>query len=226
VRFLLPVLLATAAFGCEARLGGGTGNIDRDDLRPDASFGGGGGSVDAGGGSQTDAGSMVAADNACGVASTQGNLGTLTGQAGAGQQGTTTQMVYSVSADTPSTASQATPDVVYVELWDNYGVFVGGPVKTGTFTITGDETDYDTCGACVLMLANVASTGTPAKLMAATSGTVTVTSIATAAGQTTSVTLTNISFTEIQAVTDQGYQPVAGSTCTSPISNATVSGVR
>src|SRR5204862_149930 len=82
-----------------------------------------------------DAAAMVAADNACGVASTQGNLGMLTGQAGAGPQGTTTQMTYSVSAETPSTASQATPDVVYVELWDNYGIYAGGPAHTGTFTI-------------------------------------------------------------------------------------------
>jgi hypothetical protein len=217
VRSVLPVLLLIAA--CEARLEG-PGTLDREGLGPDAAVVTQGPDAAI---AQPDAAPAVAADNACGVASTQGNLGTLMGQSSVAQQGTTTSMIYSVGADSPLTANQMARDVIYVELWDGFGAFAAGPARTGTFTISGDETDYDTCGVCVLVLANYAN-NTAAKMLAATSGTVTVTSIGTAAGQTTAVTLTNISFTEIALQADQTYQAVAGSTCTSPISNAALSG--
>jgi hypothetical protein len=212
VRFALLVVLV----GCAARLGGGT--TEESGLNPDAAV------VKVPDAAQQlpDAPSGVA-DNSCGVASTQGNLGNLTGQAGVATQGTTTAKVYFVGASTSLTATQATPDVLQVELWDGYGVFAGGAARTGTFSITGDETDYDTCGVCVLTLANVTN-NTPTKMLFATSGTVTVTTIGTAAGQTTQVTVSNASFVETVNVTDQGYQPVTGSNCPSPISNAGLSG--
>jgi hypothetical protein len=212
VRFALLLVLV----GCAARLGGGTSD-EGGGLSPDAAV------VKQPDAAQQPDAPSVAVDNACGVASMQGDLGSLTGPAGVATQGTTTQKVYFVGAPTSLTASQATPDVLQVELWDGYGVFAGGAAQTGTFTISGDETDYDTCGVCVLMLANVAN-NTPAKLLAATSGTVTVTSIGSAAGQTTQVTVSNASFVEIVSVTDQGYQAVTTSNCPSPISNAGLSG--
>ena len=212
-----PALLLVFLVACSARLGSGEGGMQDDDdgVRPDAAIVQ---SPDAA--VQPDAPPAVV-DNACGVATMQGNLGNLTGQAGVANQGTTTQRVHYVGAATPLTATSATPDIVVVELWDNYGAFAGGVARTGTFTISGNETDYDTCGVCLLMFANVTN-GTATKLLLATSGTVTVTSIGTAAGQTTQATVSNASFVEI--VDNQGYQQVAGSNCPSPISNAGLSG--
>ena len=163
------------------------------------------------------------AQNSCGVAANQGDLGTLTGFAGSQTQTTmTTARVSWVGSATPDTATQAKPDVVYIELWDGYGPFANTTAKPGTYTISGAETDWDTCGVCVLTLADVDANGNATKYLMATAGTVTVTSVGTATGQTTQATLTNASFTEITLV-NQDYQAVAGSTCTSPISHAAIS---
>ena len=169
-----------------------------------------------------DAPPMIA-DNACGVASDQGDLGMLSGTAGSQTQSSTTaQRVSFVEAVSPLTAAQATPDVVHVELWDGYGAFTGTAAHAGTFTIAGDETDYDTCGVCVLMLADVTN-NTPTKLLLATSGTVTITAVGTATGQTTEATVTNASFVEISQQNND-WQPVVGSNCPSPIAHVELSG--
>lgn len=164
-------------------------------------------------------------DNACGVASTLGELGILTTGSFAGSQlqsGSTTLRIDYVGAPTQATAAQATPDDVYLELWDNYGVFAGGAAKTGTFTISGADTDLDTCGLCVMILANVTN-NTATKTMLATSGSVTITSIGTAAGQMTKATITNASFVEVQNVNND-YVSVPSSNCTSPISHVELRG--
>jgi hypothetical protein len=220
VRAALSLVILLAA--CGARIGGDDSSDDNN-ARPDASLTR---SPDAGQQQQQqpDAAVMTVQDNACGVAQTQGDFGTITGYAGQQlQDGSTTQRIRWVGSATPSTIQSATPDHLYVELWDGYGPFNGGSARTGTFTITGADTDLDTCGICVLMLANV-SNNTPSKTMIATSGTVTITSVGTNAGQTTQVTVTNASFVETQFVTNQGYNNVTTSNCTSPISNANVKG--
>jgi hypothetical protein len=207
--FLVVVVLAA----CGARLDGGVA------ARPDAAVAR---NPDAAVDGTPDAPPMVA-DNACGVASDQGDLGMLAGAAGSQtQSSTTTQRVSFVDAVSPLTRDSATPDVVYVELWDGYGPFTGTAAQPGTFTIAGDDTDYDTCGVCVLMLADVAN-NTPTKLLLATSGTVTITSVGTATGQTTEATVTNASFVEISQVNND-YQPVVGSDCPSPISHVELRG--
>lgn len=214
-RFLLCSLVLLA--GCEARLGGGAGSVDVDG--PDA-----GTIVVSDAPPLLDALPMVVADNACGVASTLGDLGLLAGIAGSVvQSGTTADRISWVQAPLPGTAMQATPDLLMVELWDGFGVFGGGVARAGTFTLTGAETDYDTCGVCVLLAANVAN-NTPAKLLLATSGTVTITSVGSAIGQTTRATLDNATFVEIVLDPNTGYEPVSGSSCPSPLSRGELSG--
>lgn len=213
-------LLLFVLVGCSAQLGpasgGADGKGDGNGTGPDAAV------VSSPDAAPTD-GSTVVADNACGVTATLGDLGNLTGVAGSAlQQGSTTQRVGFVSAPTPMSAAQPAPDYLTVELWDNFGVFAGGAARTGTFQITGSETDYDTCGACVLVLANVAN-DTPSKLLLATSGSVTITSVATAAGQTLQLSLSNASFVEIAADANGAYASVAGSSCPSPISSVGLS---
>ncbi len=225
VRRLLVCAVVRAAVlmllvGCSAQLGTGggsstTGDDDSDDLAPDAAVIQPDASVDA---------PAVAPDNACLVASSYGSLGDVRGDAVSElQDSTSTLRVSWVEAPTPATAMQDKPDVLVVELWDDFGVFAGGPAKTGTFQLTGEETDYDTCGVCVLLLANTVD-DTQEKMLLATSGTVTVTSIATAAGQTTQVSLTNASFVEISYDATNGYQTVPTSICPSPIDSVDLTG--
>jgi hypothetical protein len=170
-------------------------------------------------------GPAAVTENACGLALDHGALGSLGADADSAlQEGSTTARVESLEAVIPRTDAQGTPDLIVIELWDGYGVFAGGAVRTGTIEITGTETDYDTCGACVLQFANVAN-DTPAKLLLATSGTITVTAVGTGAGQMTRVSLSNASFVEIAPdTTNGGYQTVAGSSCRSPISTVELSG--
>lgn len=208
---VLPLLIA-----CEARLGPAKGGSDGADTRPDARA-----VVDAAG-QHLDA--SMSADNECGIAMNQGDLGVMTGTAGAQPQGDTTAQTYFVVAPTSLTVTQQIPDILYVELWDGYGAFANGTAHTGTFTISGDETDYDTCGVCVLMGANFAN-NTPAKLLLANTGTVTVTSIATAPGETTEVEITNASFVEIEYDPDRGYE-TESSSCASPIMHGVLRGAR
>lgn len=40
-------------------------------------------------------------------------------------------------------------DIVQLELWPSTGSFAGGSVHTGTFTISGDDTDPKKCGVCL-----------------------------------------------------------------------------
>jgi hypothetical protein len=215
VRAALLLLLV----GCSAQLGAGGGSSttgdDDSELAPDAAVILPDASPDA---------TPVAADNACLVASDFGALGDVRGTAVSElQDSTSTLRVSWVEAPTPSSSTQDAPDVLVVEMWDDFGVFTGTVAKPGTFQITGDETDYDTCGVCVLLLANNVN-DTPAKMLLATSGTVTVTSVATAAGQTTQVSLTNASFVEISYDATNGYQTVATSTCPSPIDSVGLTG--
>jgi hypothetical protein len=201
VRSTLVLVIFLAA--CGARIGGDGG--DDNDQRPDASLAR---QPDAAmQQQQPDAATPVVMDNACGVAQTQGDLGMLTGFAGTQlQEGSTTNRIRWVGSETAATASQATPDIVMVELWDTYGAFNGAAARTGTFTLTGADLDYDTCGICVLMLANVAN-NTPS----------------TTAGQMTQAKVTNASFVEI-AVVNNDTVSVAGSNCASPISNVELRG--
>jgi hypothetical protein len=46
-------------------------------------------------------------------------------------------------------------DYVYIDLYEMFGAFDGGPIATGTFTLTGDDAAYSTCGACVMLGAQV-----------------------------------------------------------------------
>jgi hypothetical protein len=212
------ILLALA--GCSAQLGPGGGNgtteEDADEgLAPDAAVILPDAAPDA---------VAVAPDNACGVASSYGALGDIRGEAGSDlQDPAVTERVGFVFAPTPDTAMQDAPDFLIVELWDGYGPFAGGAARTGTFQITGEDTDYDTCGVCVRLLANFVNDAA-AKELLATSGTVTVTSVATATGQTMQVSLSNVSFVEISFDATAGYQTVAGSTCPSPITSVGLTG--
>ena len=67
-------------------------------------------------------------------------------------------------------------DDLFIKLVAGKGVFVGG-LKTGVFDLTGAETDYNTCGACVIIIADLIPGQGPSKFYLATSGTLTLSSV-------------------------------------------------
>lgn len=81
----------------------------------------------------------------------------------------------------------ATPDRLDLELWDQTGAFTGD-VAAGTYTIGGVETSLETCGVCVMALADF--TPPAEQFYIAQTGTVTITSVEpTLAGSLSGVTL-------------------------------------
>ena len=107
---------------------------------------------------------------------------------------------------------------VQVELWDKQGVFAGGLVHPGTFTITGNEADYTKCGVCVRGLGAKGVTGQQKEYFA-TGGTVNVTAVGIN-GQPISATLSNISFVEIDATTHN----LVASGCAATVAGAKLDG--
>jgi hypothetical protein len=168
-----------------------------------------------------DAAPTVAADNACGVAATQGDVGSLVAFAAVANQGDTDRLVYSLAAPTPATAGEAAPDVLYLELWDGYGAFRDGSVQPGTYMIAGEETSYATCGVCVFTLADLVSDNGPARILQATAGIAIVHAVGAAPGATVAVEVQDVVFQEVDA---QEFQPV-GSSCPSPLAHGRLDGV-
>lgn len=52
-------------------------------------------------------------------------------------------------------------DLLELGLYSGYGVFSKGMVVSGTYVISGDETNYATCGACLMLFGN--TTGGPSE---------------------------------------------------------------
>lgn len=161
----------------------------------------------------------VVPDNACGVPQDQGDLGTLAAAGDARSQGGTANFVYTLGSYTPASIDTAAPDAVYVELWDNYGAFLGRHATPGTYEITGDELSYATCGVCVFTLADVAN-GNATRILEATGGTITIYAVSPSVNAPLSVEVDDVTF---QEVSPQDYTPLASS-CPSPLDRARLDG--
>jgi len=119
---------------------------------------------------------------------------------------------YRLAANLPG----STVNFVQLELWDNLGAFTGTTVATGTYTITGADASFNTCGVCVRGLGDKGLA--TQKEYFATSGTVNVTALGPS-GQPVSATLTNIQLGEV----DAGHNPVTGG-CAANVAASQVSG--
>ncbi len=76
-------------------------------------------------------------------------------------------------------------DLLYIELWDNFGTFGGGQLAAGDFPIEGSETSAALCGVCVYVLGDAQEVGGSfqfATRYAATGGSVSIESAGTRAG--------------------------------------------
>jgi hypothetical protein len=69
------------------------------------------------------------------------------------------------------------PDQLQLELYPQVGVFAGGAVRPGTYSLDDAETKFSTCGACALLYQDVsADTGKPAGFFMPLAGTLVLTS--------------------------------------------------
>jgi len=109
-------------------------------------------------------------------------------------------------------------NVVQVELWPERGAFRGGPVRAGTFQITGDDLDFATCGVCLRAMGDKG--GATQREYFATAGTVEVTAVGTTEGAPFAATIVEASFAEV----DGDHTEVAGG-CSVDLERAKISGV-
>jgi hypothetical protein len=58
-----------------------------------------------------------------------------------------------------------------LELYPGFGVFAAGLHRLDSYPLTGDDLDYQTCGACVRLLADADSEGRGSRVFMATGGT-------------------------------------------------------
>ena len=115
-------------------------------------------------------------------------------------------------------------DAVQVDLYAGYGVFPGA-ITQGTYTLSGDELDFATCGACVRIFTNVTAAGADDGIYMPTGGTLTVTTAGTAVGGTLTGSISNLTFHHVELDQDGNTTPAAdAATCTSTMSNATFTG--
>jgi hypothetical protein len=166
---------------------------------------------DPGDGDPPDDPTGPAPQNECLLSPDYGALGTLPQQrATLRAQQNAPGAVYRLTAQLDA----ATNDVLVVELWDGYGPFAGGAVAPGTYTLGAADADYDTCGVCILLAADVTPGTTQAvRTLIATGGTITLTSTST----TLAGSLSGVALTEL----DPGSgAPLPGATCTSVIDAA------
>ncbi len=138
---------------------------------------GGGSGADGGGGGDRDGGSTgrdAGGDTdggggaSCAEVSDFGDLGAIDGQVfGNGAE--------YLSIDSTLDAN-APVDLFIVELFSGFAPFANGIVP-GTYEITGDQTDYNLCGACVGVFANLPNEEAPEMVYTAQAGTLVITSV-------------------------------------------------
>jgi hypothetical protein len=100
-------------------------------------------------------------------------------------------------------------DTFFIKLTAGKGVFTGG-LANGTYPLAGADLDFNNCGLCVNIIADVGMTG-PSKFYFADAGTVTLTSTQPPAGS-----ISNITFKEFTS----GGTEVAGG-CVASITSLT-----
>jgi hypothetical protein len=117
--------------------------------------------------------------NVCLIPGSYADLGAKTGNT---VQGPTTLTV-TLDAGPPK-------DSFFLKLVAGKGVFAGG-LAPGTYTISGADSDFTTCGLCTNIIADIVAMAGPTKFYYANAGTITLTSVQPPAG-----TLTDLSFVE------------------------------
>ena len=129
----------------------------------------------------------------CLIKGDYGALGSLTGTRAMTATATTATMT--LDAGPPR-------DTFFVKLEPNRGVFAGG-VAPGTYTISGVDAGFSTCGLCVHIVADIVSGQGPTKFYFADTGSVTLTSTTTpVSGSAQNIHLREVDINSGQFVTN------------------------
>jgi hypothetical protein len=130
-----------------------------------------------------------------------------------GALGTRTGTANQTTADSLTIVLDPGPpkDDFFLHLIAGQGAFAGGALKTGTFSLTGADTNLATCGLCTSLIADIVAGQGPSKFYFTDAGTVTLTSVNPIAGSAQ-----NLHFVEI---TGAGA-PVAGG-CAATVASIT-----
>jgi hypothetical protein len=110
-------------------------------------------------------------------------------------------------------------DVLQLELYAAAGAFTGD-ITTGTFSISGADAQYKTCGVCVRIFTDLTGTGSAATYKDdyfATSGSVTLTSVS---GSNFAGTMSNVMLQHVTIGSDFTSTPVGD--CSSSITSVTM----
>lgn len=96
------------------------------------------------------------------------------------------------------------PDILLVDLWKGYGAFQNGfPTSAMTVQLTGEESSYETCGACITVQTDYTMSGATGDPYIATAGTLNLTSAnaTSIAGSLSNVTFTHVTVDQMSGVT-------------------------
>jgi len=125
----------------------------------------------------------------------------------------------------PSPPTNVNPDLLDIELYAGTATFGSGDVATGTYNLT-NETQYSTCGACVMVWpqATVDGSGnvTPVDQYLATSGSITLTSVGPAGTGMLTGTVSNVAFQHV-TIDPNSFMSTPDGNCTSMIGSASFS---
>lgn len=164
---------------------------------------GGGGEGDGSGEGDGDA------ELGCAAAATYESIPAPTAEGGVDEDG----QYYELYADLDTEPSNQ----LEVSLWTGYGVFADAAIAPGTYTISGDETSYELCGACAAIWADYDPVADEVRQeLMAQSGTIVIDSIeGTMAGS-----LVDVVFQEVDPDTGEVVPDGCTTTISAPFSAA------
>jgi len=118
-------------------------------------------------------------------------------------------------------------DILFIDFYTGYTPFgtmaAPTPVIAGTYPLTGEQLDFETCGTCVTLGTNATADGYEDDYMV-TGGTMTVTAVGDAVGETLTLSLANLQLTHVTIDPQSGATTAVGDGCNTTITAATFTG--
>lgn len=172
-------------------------------------------------------GSIDAPPAACTVSTTSfGDKGALTGVATFAAN-TMNPALYRIAMQAALEGAEPT-DVLFIDFYTGYEPFgtqqAPTAVMPGTYNLSGAQVDYATCGVCVTMGTNATMAGYDDDYMV-TGGTVTVTALGDAVGETLTLSVSGLQLQHVNIDPMSGATTSANDGCTTSLSNATFTGM-
>jgi hypothetical protein len=129
---------------------------------------------------------------------------------GSGADATIHQIYYSapLDANTPG-------DYLFIDFYEQYGGFGSGDIVPGTYTLTGDDAAYSTCGICVTIAADATDSGVD-DWYVASGGILTLSSVTT----NLTGTLSNVTLRRVITDAEGGPSDAPQGDCASRITSA------